>query len=225
MKKNIFSGILLGVFCLVWVCAVALAILHATDFLYRFDIHFLDIPSQTGLSEEVLLQNYHAILQDLNPFCSAAVTLPDFPFSEQGAFHFQECKTLFTGVYVLGIICLGLSVLLLFFLKRKNKIHPAVFFSAAVTTVFLPLLLLSAIAINAEKSFTLFHQIFFRNNYWIFDINTDPVIQILPMDFFLHCGIFIGLCWILCAAILFVLGMKRKKQNRTSPFWQKSSKA
>ena len=215
-EKNIFSGILLGVFCLVWVCAAALAILHATDFLYRFDIRFLDIPSQTGLGEDVLLRNYHAILQYLIPFTSTAFFLPDFPFSEQGAFHFQECKTLFTGVYLLGIICLILTVLLLWYFKRKEKLSAATLFSAAGTAVFLPLLLLGAIAVNAKKSFTLFHKIFFRNDYWIFDIHTDPVIQILPMDFFLHCGIFIGLCWIVCSAVLFSLGMRQRKQQAVS---------
>jgi integral membrane protein (TIGR01906 family) len=31
----------------------------------------------------------------------------------------------------------------------------------------------------------------FRNDYWIFDEATDPVIMILPDAFFLHCAVMI----------------------------------
>lgn len=216
MKKSVLYGVLLGIFSLIWVCAIALAILHATDFLYRIDIRLLDISSQTGLSEEVLLRNYHAILDYLIPFTSTAFTLPDFSFSTQGAFHFQECKAIFTGVYLLGILCLVLTIMLVIWLKKTHRFSAGISITASIVTVCLPLLILIAIAVNAEGSFTLFHQIFFRNDYWIFDVNTDPVIQILPMDFFIHCGIFIGLCWILCAGIWFVLGLRYNRKNRMS---------
>lgn len=40
-------------------------------------------------------------------------------------------------------------------------------------------------------AFTMFHEIMFRNDYWIFDEATDPVIMILPDAFFLHCAVMI----------------------------------
>ena len=46
------------------------------------------------------------------------------------------------------------------------------------------------------------HRIFFRNDYWIFDAETDPVIRMLPEEFFLHCGLLIILLVLLQIAAL-----------------------
>ena len=37
-----------------------------------------------------------------------------------------------------------------------------------------------------DKLFVLFHEIVFRNDYWMFSSVTDPVIKILPEEFFMH---------------------------------------
>lgn len=47
------------------------------------------------------------------------------------------------------------------------------------------------IVVNFEGSFVLFHKIMFNNDYWIFDPNLDPVINILPEEFFFHAGLMI----------------------------------
>lgn len=38
-----------------------------------------------------------------------------------------------------------------------------------------------------DALFTAFHKLFFRNDYWLFDPDTDPVINLLPDSYFLHC--------------------------------------
>ena len=55
----------------------------------------------------------------------------------------------------------------------------------------LPLVLgLVGVFIGFEQFFTLFHQILFvGDDTWLFDPAKDPVILILPEDFFLHCFI------------------------------------
>ena len=47
------------------------------------------------------------------------------------------------------------------------------------------------VALDFESAFITFHQIVFRNNYWVFDYRSDPVINILPETFFMHCFILI----------------------------------
>ena len=68
--------------------------------------------------------------------------------------------------------------------------------------------------IDFSWAFTMFHKIFFRNDYWIFDPTIDPVINALPEELFMICG----------AAILFVLLIMiivvkfmyyRRKNNKT----------
>ena len=42
----------------------------------------------------------------------------------------------------------------------------------------------------------LFHKLLFSNDYWMFDIETDPIILMLPEEFFMHAA---------CAILLFIL--------------------
>ena len=49
-------------------------------------------------------------------------------------------------------------------------------------------------------------------NYWIFDYNTDPVIRILPQDFFMHCFIMIILIVIVLSLISYLIYRKQRKE-------------
>ena len=71
------------------------------------------------------------------------------------------------------------------------------------------------IALNWDQVFVTFHKLFFSNDYWIFDPRTDPVITILPDEFFLHCAVMI-LCMVVCggAVCLAVYLIERKKQKQ-----------
>ena len=81
--------------------------------------------------------------------------------------------------------------LILFPHKEKNKITKYFLRSASIITVLLPVIVGILCAVNWDAAFTLFHEIMFRNDYWIFDEATDPVIMILPDAFFLHCAVMI----------------------------------
>lgn len=49
----------------------------------------------------------------------------------------------------------------------------------------LPLLLLFIIFISFDRLFILFHQILFTNDYWLFDPQLDPIINVLPESYFM----------------------------------------
>ena len=59
-----------------------------------------------------------------------------------------------------------------------------------------------AMAIDWQWAFTTMHEIFFDNDYWIFNSYTDPVIKILPEEFFFHCGLLIVVLTIVQIGIL-----------------------
>ena len=67
---------------------------------------------------------------------------------------------------------------------------------------------------NWSKVFLTFHKIFFRNNYWMFDPASDPVILILPDAFFLQCVIVIAAVLVVGAAILFGKAHRRSRKLR-----------
>ena len=70
---------------------------------------------------------------------------------------------------------------------------------------------------NWEWCFVTFHHIAFDNDYWIFDYTTDPVINILPDTFFMHCAIMILAIVLFCAVVSFVAGsvLQQKRNNKT----------
>ena len=92
---------------------------------------------------------------------------------------------------------------------------------SSLTAIILPLIVGLLLAIDFDKAFTVFHKMFFKNDYWIFDPITDPVINILPSAFFLHCAILIVVFVLLASLILYLiylylksrLGIKYRKNN------------
>ena len=66
---------------------------------------------------------------------------------------------------------------------NKVKLSKLLNYGANTLIVILTTLLLS-IYIDFSKAFTVFHKIFFNNDYWIFDERTDPIIKVLPEEVF-----------------------------------------
>ena len=79
-------------------------------------------------------------------------------------------------------------------------------------TIIVPTVLGFLAALDFERAFVLFHQIVFRNDYWIFDYRTDPVITILPETFFMHC--FMLIVVIVCLLAIICLGYYRYQQKK-----------
>ncbi|WP_195964740.1 DUF1461 domain-containing protein, partial [Clostridium cuniculi] len=64
------------------------------------------------------------------------------------------------------------------------------------------IVLVSAYIIDFSKAFIIFHKIFFKNDYWIFDENMDPIINALPEDLFMIYGaVILGIIIIVCIVI------------------------
>lgn len=157
--------------------------------LYYHDIKALRIPETSGYSEEIIRENYDALIEYCSPFFDGELSFPTLTSSPAGIQHFAEVKTIFiTFYYLLAITFVLLLPLLIFSWKRNYCINLKL---SAITTVVLPLLVGLACSINFDQAFVLFHKIFFRNDYWLFDPMTDPIINLLPSKFFLHCAVVI----------------------------------
>ena len=100
-----------------------------------------------------------------------------------------------------------------------RKKHERFFFKiAGIITLALPVFLGIWAAINFDSLFITFHKIAFRNDYWIFYPSLDPVINILPEEFFMHALILIVGIVIGMGILFLVLGRKysKKKIKRNS---------
>ena len=206
------ADVLMGI--LFTIIAIAVALLITINFkpLFYFDIDHLGLVEFSGFSEEVIKRNYDALIEYCSPFFTDSLKFPDFVASESGLFHFEEVKVIFNFIYMCGLTCLLIYIPMSIY-KIKKKSYSFIKVSAA-TAILLPAIAAVLCAINFNKLFILFHEIVFNNDDWLFNYKTDPVILILPEEFFMHCLIMIIVLIIVFSAImLFVHKLIKKKSS------------
>lgn len=182
--------------------------------LYYIDMNRLNIveESELSLTAEEIRHNYDVLIDYNLPLRDGELEFPDLPMSEHGKQHFAEVKDIFDIFKVIAIVAIPLSAAgIYYFHERKKKTYLLL---TSIFTIAIPIVVGSLIALCWDKVFVKFHEIFFDNDYWIFDYYEDPVIRILPDEFFMHCAVMIialavteGL---ICGIVYFV---KRKKSK------------
>lgn len=109
-------------------------------------------------------------------------------FNEQDRLHMWDVQNLFLGGLKLrNLLMIAVIVLLVFLGVRKaelKQILPRAYTQAFL--VFLGILAFLGIAFTVDftKCFTIFHEIFFTNDLWLFDARYDYMIRMLPEGFF-----------------------------------------
>ncbi|MGO3604311.1 MAG: TIGR01906 family membrane protein [Enterococcus malodoratus] len=177
-----------GLLCLiVTLLTLAITLTINARWLYQFDIGHLDLLDYTTLSAKELMHNFDQLMRYLNLPWVDTLKMTDFPVSSSGALHFYEVKKLFLLNYGILLVTIVPS---LFYLRHLNKqqrlwtlIQP---FRIAVVV---PIVIAFLMAVNFDRFFIMFHGVFFNNDAWIFNPATDPIINVLPETFFLHCFI------------------------------------
>ena len=157
--------------------------------LYPFEISWLNLTNRVHLKSDIIQYNFHILMDYLtNPF-NPVLEMPDFPSSESGLHHFAVVKGLFHLAQ--GVAIVTLPIFYLFWKQVIQKGFLSLYRRGLLIMLSLPLVLgLVGVSIGFEQFFTLFHQILFvGDDTWLFDPAKDPVILILPEDFFLHCFI------------------------------------
>lgn len=219
LRKFKKTDILIGVvFTLLF---ISLGVVFTINFrpLYYMDMKLLNIAEESGYTEDDIANNYNALIDYSSPFYKGELSFPTLDASVAGIQHFKEVKDIFVFFYILSGISLISSVAIIIYKYKKRDISylPV----SSLTAIILPLIVGLLLAIDFDKAFTVFHKMFFKNDYWIFDPITDPVINILPSAFFLHCAILIVVFVLLASLILYLIylylkshsGIKYRKNN------------
>ena len=155
--------------------------------IYPMEISWLHLASRVHLENQTIQGNFYVLMDYLtNPF-SQQLEMPDLPSSVSGLHHFAVVKGLFHLTQVVALLTAPF-----FCLFWKNVVKPdylSLYRKAFIFMIGLPLGLgLFGVLVGFEQFFTLFHQILFvGDDTWLFDPAFDPVILILPEEFFLHC--------------------------------------
>ena len=161
----------------------------------------LGLPEAAGVSEEELLANYNALIDYNSVFFAGPLEFPTFAMSDAGRIHFEEVKRIFSAFQAMAIVSAALTALCCAFLLRRRRRRFLAL--GGVLAVAVPAGVLAAMgAAGWDRFFVLFHQLFFNNEFWVFDARTDPVILILPDEFFLECLVRIIVCIVSSSALL-----------------------
>ena len=195
-----------GIACAIVVICLAVSITVWFRPLYYFDIDYLHIPQRTGIPAEICRLNYDVLI-DYNVIGGPdKLQFPTFWMSETGRIHFEEVKEIFITMQWTGIIGGAAIIAALAFWKEKYWMHCSVLSAVGIAAT-----VLAAVIIDWEWAFETMHKIFFNNDYWLFSAKTDPVILILPDEFFMHCGLMIIMLVVLTMAAFEIIYRKRRK--------------
>ena len=157
--------------------------------VYPLEISWLNLTSRVHVQPQTIQHNFNVLMNYLTNPLSQVLAMPDFPSSASGIHHFVVVKGLFHLTQ--GVATVTLPIFYLFWKQVIQKGFLSLYRRGLLIMLSLPLVLgLVGVFIGFEQFFTLFHQILFvGDDTWLFDPAKDPVILILPEDFFLHCFI------------------------------------
>lgn len=155
-------------------------------FLYPLEISWLHLTSRVPFQPQTIQHNFNVLMDYLTNPLNQALKMPDFPSSASGIHHFAVVKGLFHLAQ--GVAIVTLPIFVLFWKQVIQKGFLSLYRRGILIMFCLPFVLgLVGVFIGFEQFFTLFHQILFvGDDTWLFDPEKDPVILILPEDYFLH---------------------------------------
>ena len=182
-KRDVFTALCLSLFI------ISFAVCFITFFkpLYYLDIDRLNIVKYSCVAKDIIIKNYNILIDYLSIFYKGDLYFPNFRMSPTGKIHFEEVKVIFQLIQLLMISSGLLSGVLIYFRHKEKEyryLRLASIFSTGV-----PIILGLVACADFESSFLIFHKIFFRNEYYVFDLYDDAIINILPQEFFMHCFI------------------------------------
>lgn len=209
MSKKFFSFV-----CslLIALTLISLSVKFTLNFkqLYYFDIDYLKISQESGFEKTAIIKDYNTLIDYLDPYNKSELKFNTFAMSREGKIHFEEVKAIFIKFNYLFWTCLVLGLASGFYLFKKRQF--GFFKITAYLLLILPITLALPFAVNFDKSFTIFHKLFFKNDYWLFDPVKDPIITVLPQEFFFHCAVLILVMLLILSIMLLICYKKTKNQ-------------
>lgn len=216
--KRLFLSLLCTICVALFLLTASIGLpIYVRPFYYAH-IGAYDLAQRSGYSEPQIREAYDAVLDYL--------TLPGqefstgvFPHSAEGKAHFGDCKVLFD--LNAGILLGSAAVLAVLFAMRKKwgpyrlgRLSAPAW--AAVLSLTAPMAIGFLAALDFDRAFVVFHSIFFPGQTnWVFDWYLDPIIRVLPQEFFRNCAIVIGLALVwMSGGILLLEGRRQKKKEQ-----------
>lgn len=171
---------------------------------YWWHMEPFQIPQWMDMTPEQIKQAYGQMMD----YCiglADSFSVGVLPFSAEGAAHFADVRKLFVlDLAVLVVSGIALAALCLMDRKSVRLVGHTPGFWSAIGLGGSFVVVGGLVAMDFDRAFTVFHKLFFPGkDNWIFDGREDPVIYMLPEEFFRNCAILIlALILLSCAGLL-----------------------
>lgn len=169
--------------------AAVLGTVYLAWLVYPLEISFLGLEKVVYMKAADISYNFNILMNYLtNPFAKV-LDMPNFSSSADGLKHFADVKHLFHLAQAIFLI--SLPAVFYFWKEVVQKGYGKLYRTVFMWMALAPLLIaLVGMLIGFDSFFVLFHHLLFPgDSTWLFDPLKDPVIYILPQEFFLHCFI------------------------------------
>ncbi len=205
---------MIGICFTISLLAVGLFIAVNFRALYYLNISWNDLPASSGYNAVVIRENYDALIDYCCPFFSGPLEFPSIPSSASALSHFAEVKTIFNVIYIMGAISLMSTVVFFIFKHREGSFM--YLRTCAICAAVLPVFVTLFSIISFDTLFLVFHKLMFNNDDWLFDPDTDPIIDMLPESYFAQCAILIALVMLIGAGVAYFIYRRRLKAFNAS---------
>lgn len=212
MKKKVL-GIAQAVLIALVILSGAIALPILCRPFFYMHIKPLQLETMVGLTEDGVKTAYNEMMD----YCTGVThtfSAGQLPFSEEGASHFADVQKLFVlDLRVLAVSAVLLLALVLWQGKKPVRLkgHTPGFWGAIGLGASIGVVGGLA-ALDFDRAFVIFHKLFFPGkDNWLFDSRKDPIINMLPAEFFRNCAIVILATVLISCGILIAYDLKHKK--------------
>ena len=180
------------------------------EFIYQYNLSIYPIEERTSLPID-LIENTNIQIKEY--FFSQEEFLNVELFNDKEILHMKDVKEIINNLFLFGKISSLILVLIAFLIIYKFKVHLYSIFKYSSIIFIIIIFLFSLLSlISFNQIFILFHEIAFRNDLWLLNINEDYLLMMFPESFFRDVAIFLLLSSLIVNFIMFYITKSLSKK-------------
>ncbi|MFL2677255.1 MAG: TIGR01906 family membrane protein [Dehalococcoidia bacterium] len=173
------------------------------EYIYQYNLSIYPIEERTSLSIEKI-KNTNIQIKDY--FFSDEEFLDIEIFNDKEIHHMKDVKEIINNLFLFGKISSLVLALITYFIIYNYKLHFYLIFKYSSIIFIILILLFSLLSlISFNQIFILFHEIAFRNDLWLLNINEDYLLMMFPESFFRDSAIFLLLSSLFVNFVMFYI--------------------
>ncbi|MEG2338994.1 MAG: TIGR01906 family membrane protein, partial [Clostridium sp.] len=208
MNKNIFSKIFSSINVSLTIILLIINLVILCKPLYYNKIESLNLT--TFNNKGAIIEDYDYMIKYIYELPlnsnSPDFTLPNLHSSQEGKSHFKDVQKIVFSMNVLFLVNCITSVFIA--IKSYKKRSHVLLRNTSITLLIIPLTIILPIILDFNSTFTIFHKLLFSNDNWLFDPLFDPIINILPQEFFMSMSIYIITSIVITSVFLYLLYLR-----------------